>query len=196
MPFAAMSTRFRGSHRRDGFTIIEFLIVVVILGVVMAITATAFRKQQRFVTKTTSLVGVRAQMRQAAAVLPAELAVVEVPAHDVMLRAGGGIASTVRATAAASVRRRARREPHQHDDSHDPERRQEARHRRADAPRGRIEVLDEIDPPARPGREEPLVEREPGDPDDPTRQPNGRRPDEELLDGEPSARSCLLCTHL
>jgi prepilin-type N-terminal cleavage/methylation domain-containing protein len=83
MPFAAMSTRFRVSQRRDGFTIIEFLIVVVILGVVMAITATAFRKQQRFVTKTTSLVGVRAQVRQAAAVLPAELRAVSSVGGDI-----------------------------------------------------------------------------------------------------------------
>lgn len=47
--------------------------VIAVLGVIMGMTATAFRKQQRFVTKTTSVVGVRAQMRQASSVLPAEL---------------------------------------------------------------------------------------------------------------------------
>ena len=47
--------------------------VITVLGVILGLTATAFRKQQRFVTKTTSLAGVRAQMRQASSVLPAEL---------------------------------------------------------------------------------------------------------------------------
>jgi prepilin-type N-terminal cleavage/methylation domain-containing protein len=60
-------------RRRGGYTIVEFLMVVTVLGIVMAITATAFRKQQRFVTRTTGLISVRSQIRQASSVLPAEL---------------------------------------------------------------------------------------------------------------------------
>src|SRR5688500_6335740 len=82
MSCAALNHRSSQS-RRAGFTIVEFLLVVVILGVVMAVMATAFQKQQRFVTKTTSLTGVRAQMRQAAAVLPAELRAVSRVGGDI-----------------------------------------------------------------------------------------------------------------
>src|SRR5688500_17238436 len=82
MSCAALNHRSSQS-RRAGFTIVEFLLVVVILGVVMAVMATAFQKQQRFVTKTTSLTGVRAQMRQAAAVLPAELRAVSSVGGDI-----------------------------------------------------------------------------------------------------------------
>jgi prepilin-type N-terminal cleavage/methylation domain-containing protein len=68
----AMISRSSRPGARPGFTLVEFLMVIVVLAVIMTMTATAFRKQQRFVTKTTSLAGVRAQMRQASSVLPAE----------------------------------------------------------------------------------------------------------------------------
>ena len=50
------------------------------------------------------------------------------------------------------------------DDACDRERDEEARHGRADAPVGRVQSADQIDPPCGAGREEPLIEREPGDP--------------------------------
>ncbi len=47
------------------------------------------------------------------------------------------------------------------DDARDDERREEARHRRADSPVGRAQLRDEVRPPARARGKEPLVEREP-----------------------------------
>jgi len=62
------------SHRRRlGFTLVELLITMTLLGLVGAVVMTMVIRQQRFYRSTTALMDTRAQIRQMASVLPMDL---------------------------------------------------------------------------------------------------------------------------
>jgi len=59
--------------RRAGFTLIELLISMVLMGLVSAAIVKVLLRQQRFYNSTNDLINTRQQIRQAAAMLPADL---------------------------------------------------------------------------------------------------------------------------
>src|SRR5436190_24188940 len=58
---------------RRGFTLIELLISMVLMGLVSAAIVKVLLRQQRFYNSTNDLINTRQQIRQAAAMLPADL---------------------------------------------------------------------------------------------------------------------------
>lgn len=68
MPAQPVSARPRG-----GFTLLEMLIVIVLLGVVMGGMLTLLVRQQRFYASARELIDMRSNVRQALGVLPADL---------------------------------------------------------------------------------------------------------------------------
>src|SRR5437870_13788722 len=68
-----MLTRDTVSARRAGFTLIELLISMVLMGLVSGAIAQMLLRQQRFYNSTNDLINTRQQIRQAAAMLPADL---------------------------------------------------------------------------------------------------------------------------
>jgi prepilin-type N-terminal cleavage/methylation domain-containing protein len=61
------------SRRRAGFTLVEMLITMALLGLVGACVVTVVIRQQRFYRSTSALMDARAQIRQMASVLPMDL---------------------------------------------------------------------------------------------------------------------------
>ena len=60
-------------RRRAGFTLIELLISMVLMGLVAGAIVKLLLRQQRFYNSTSDLINTRQQIRQAAAMLPADL---------------------------------------------------------------------------------------------------------------------------
>src|SRR4029077_12230976 len=69
----AMLTPRGRRGRRAGFTIIELLISMVLMSLVAAAIVQLLLRQERFYNSTTDLIQTRQQIRQAAAMLPADL---------------------------------------------------------------------------------------------------------------------------
>jgi prepilin-type N-terminal cleavage/methylation domain-containing protein len=67
---AMLTTRRR---TRRGFTLVELLITMVLLGLVSAVIVTVVVRQQRFYRSTSALMDTRAQIRQMASILPMDL---------------------------------------------------------------------------------------------------------------------------
>lgn len=65
-----MLTRARGG---EGFTLIELLVSIVLMSLVAGATVKLLLRQQRFYNSTSDLIQTRQQIRQAAAMLPADL---------------------------------------------------------------------------------------------------------------------------
>jgi prepilin-type N-terminal cleavage/methylation domain-containing protein len=59
--------------RRSGFTLVELLIAMVLMGIIGGAIVTLLLRQQRFYGSTNELINTRQQIRQAAAMLPADL---------------------------------------------------------------------------------------------------------------------------
>jgi prepilin-type N-terminal cleavage/methylation domain-containing protein len=59
--------------QRRGFTLVELLVTMVLMGLVASALVVLMLRQQRFYTSTNDLVQTRQQIRQAAAMLPAQL---------------------------------------------------------------------------------------------------------------------------
>jgi prepilin-type N-terminal cleavage/methylation domain-containing protein len=62
-----------GRARRAGFTLVELLISIVLMSLVAGAVVKLLLRQQRFYNSTTDLIQTRQQIRQAAAMLPADL---------------------------------------------------------------------------------------------------------------------------
>lgn len=60
-------------RRRTGFSLIELLVVIVLMGIVMAAVYRVITRQQRFYVGVNEVMAQRSQLRQATAVLPLEL---------------------------------------------------------------------------------------------------------------------------
>src|SRR5213075_3310998 len=60
-------------RRRAGFTLIEILVVLVLMGVFMAAMVKLLLRQQRFYNSTSQLIQTRSQLRQTAFMLPSDL---------------------------------------------------------------------------------------------------------------------------
>ena len=71
-------------RRRAGFTLVEILVVLVLMGIFSAAMVTLLLRQQRFYNSTTQVILTRQQIRQATFMLPADL--------RGMSRAGGDLA--------------------------------------------------------------------------------------------------------
>lgn len=68
------TTSLRSTRRsRRGFTLVELLVVMVMLGLVGSAITTVVVRQQRFYRGANEIIDTRAQIRQAAAILPTEL---------------------------------------------------------------------------------------------------------------------------
>src|SRR3954469_2359087 len=65
--------RFRRSSARMGFTLIEILMVMVVMGLFSAAVVKLLLRQQRFYNSTATLINTRQQIRQAAFMLPSDL---------------------------------------------------------------------------------------------------------------------------
>jgi prepilin-type N-terminal cleavage/methylation domain-containing protein len=59
--------------RRAGFTLVELLIAMILMGIIGGAIVTLLLRQQRFYNSTNELIQTRQQIRQAAAMLPADL---------------------------------------------------------------------------------------------------------------------------
>ncbi|PYO25351.1 MAG: hypothetical protein DMD73_14480, partial [Gemmatimonadetes bacterium] len=71
--------------RRAGFTLIELLISMVLMGLVSAAIVKVLLQQQRFYNSTNDLINTRQQIRQAAAMLPADLRGISSVGGDISL---------------------------------------------------------------------------------------------------------------
>ena len=70
--------------RRRGFTLVELLIALVLVGIVGASVITVLIKQQRFYRSTGDMVETRSQIRQALSALPSDLRSVSSAAGDIV----------------------------------------------------------------------------------------------------------------
>jgi prepilin-type N-terminal cleavage/methylation domain-containing protein len=68
-----MLTHTRPIAKRRGFSLVELLIVVVLLGIVMGSLMNVILRQQRFYRGAATVIDTRSQLRQAADVLPTDL---------------------------------------------------------------------------------------------------------------------------
>jgi prepilin-type N-terminal cleavage/methylation domain-containing protein len=72
-------------RRQFGFTLVELLITMTLLGLVGACVVTVVIRQQRFYRSTTALMDTRAQIRQMASVLPMDLRGISSAGGDISL---------------------------------------------------------------------------------------------------------------
>lgn len=72
------------SARRDGFTLVEMLVTLVILGLVMGTVLRLLDRQQRFYRSANEIVDARSQLRQAASILPSDIRGVSTIGRDVI----------------------------------------------------------------------------------------------------------------
>ena len=72
-------------RRQFGFTLVELLITMTLLGLVGACVVTVVIRQQRFYRSTTALMDTRAQIRQMASVLPMDLRGISSTGGDISL---------------------------------------------------------------------------------------------------------------
>lgn len=68
---------------RDGFTLVELIVTLVLVGIVGAALTAALVRQQRFYGHATEVVAVRGHMREAASILPTELRNISSVAGDI-----------------------------------------------------------------------------------------------------------------
>lgn len=66
-------TPVRGRSGRNGFSLVELLIVIVLLGIVIGSVMTVIIRQQRFYGGAAEIIDTRSQLRQAGELIPAEL---------------------------------------------------------------------------------------------------------------------------
>ena len=71
-------------NRRRGFTTVELMVVLVIGGVIAAAIGSVLRRQQRFFTNAATLVQRRGSLRDATAILPAEVRALAPPDGDII----------------------------------------------------------------------------------------------------------------
>jgi type II secretory pathway pseudopilin PulG len=71
-------------RRRAGFTVVELLIVVVMVGIVGGTLMRVIQRQQRFYSGVTQVIDQRSQLRQAASILPAEIRGISTIGGDVV----------------------------------------------------------------------------------------------------------------
>lgn len=69
--------------QRDGFTLVELIVTLVLVGIVGAALTAALVKQQRFYGHASEVVTVRGHMREAASILPIELRNISSVAGDI-----------------------------------------------------------------------------------------------------------------
>lgn len=85
---------------RQGYTLVELLIAVAILGIMGTMVAQLMMSQQRFFQRMTEQTGVRRELRTALGTLPTELRGISSPGRDIS--AFGGSSITFRATIGTS----------------------------------------------------------------------------------------------
>jgi prepilin-type N-terminal cleavage/methylation domain-containing protein len=68
-----LTTTVRARSGRGGFTLIELMIAMVLMGIIGGAIVTLLLRQQRFYNGTNELIQTRQQIRQAAAMLPSDL---------------------------------------------------------------------------------------------------------------------------
>jgi len=78
-------------RRRAGFTLIEILVVLVLMGVFMAAMVKLLLRQQRFYNSTSQLIQTRSQIRQATFMLPADLRGLSRQAGDIAIMTDSSI---------------------------------------------------------------------------------------------------------
>ena len=72
------------AERRSGFTLVELLVALVLVGAISATVATVLVRQQRFYRFTADLIQTRSQVRQAASVLPQDLRGISSAGGDIL----------------------------------------------------------------------------------------------------------------
>jgi prepilin-type N-terminal cleavage/methylation domain-containing protein len=75
-------TRIRKSRR--GFTLIELMIVVSLLGIIGSMLTAILVRQQRFHRAVTNITDARARMRDVATIMPTDLRGISTAAHDIL----------------------------------------------------------------------------------------------------------------
>jgi prepilin-type N-terminal cleavage/methylation domain-containing protein len=95
-----LTTRVRG---RRGVTLAELLVAITIGGVVLALVSTIAFRQQRFYDSTFARIGLAAELRETAAILPIDLRGVAVSAGDIRPGAARDTSLELRATIASAV---------------------------------------------------------------------------------------------
>jgi len=79
------------SVRRAGFTLVEMLITMALLGLIGACVVTVVIRQQRFYRSTSAIMDARAQIRQMSAVLPMDLRAISSAGNDITLLSDSAI---------------------------------------------------------------------------------------------------------
>jgi prepilin-type N-terminal cleavage/methylation domain-containing protein len=79
-----MRNRISSTHGRDGFTLIELMIVVALLGIIGAMLTTILVRQQRFHRAVTNLTDTRARMRDISTIMPTDLRSVSTAGRDLL----------------------------------------------------------------------------------------------------------------
>lgn len=86
---------------RAGTTAVELIVVIVVAGVLSTAIGTLLRRQQRFYTRAASIVEHRASLRDATAILPAELRALSPDGGDVLAFSDSSL--EIRATIGAGI---------------------------------------------------------------------------------------------
>ncbi|HEU4563718.1 MAG TPA: prepilin-type N-terminal cleavage/methylation domain-containing protein [Gemmatimonadaceae bacterium] len=92
MPAVIRIRAVRGARRRPGFTLIEILVALVLLGIVVGGLLSVVSRQQRFYADAAGLIDMRENLRQVAGLLPSELRGVSPRHGDILDVADSAIA--------------------------------------------------------------------------------------------------------